>query len=772
MDATFRYDVMELSTAIKPTCFSRMFEDLHDVVIYLDPDTFVLAPLEEVFEPTTQGRIDAVVTPHITAPVEDGDQPDEFDMLQVGVYNLGFLALRRCPQSSSFVEWWARKLRTGAVSDPDRGLFTDQKWCDLLPCFIDRTLILRHPGYNLAYWNLMHRPVTFEDEVAMAARTPLKLVHFSGFDPSNPTPFSKHQTRYTLSDVGSLAAIAVSYAKAVLAATPAVNLPYRYDRTPDGRFVTPALRRLYRSAAPEGWAGPLSPMEAALSYGRAPAIEADEGAAPVVTNAMIAAIRMDPALAGTWNLSSPQDRRAIIQWFHHEGASKAGLDDFRVKSIDNSPISIRANKLSARGLLRLILSNYAVMRPLYQLFPAKWRAKVRSALSRQAYASAPTRQHPSFDKRFSPGATLIGYPRAELGMGEHVRMSAAAMCEAGVPIALHDVGRVILARSEDRRFEHLISSSPRNRANIWHVNADQIPDIRTSSGDSLFNGRINIAYPAWELSNFPDPWVGVLDQFNEVWAPSRFIQDSLGRKLSRPVLHMPLAVELVAGSEHVTRTDLELPSDRFLYLFHFDFASFATRKNPEGALQAFFRAFPTPSVASGAPHLVIKALSADRYRDELERLGRQVGSRPDVTIVTRTMSSVETHGLVRSADALISLHRSEGFGRGPAEAMAAGKPVIATGYSGNLDFMTAANSLLVGFHLVPVPEAAYPYSDGQYWAEPDLDEAARWISCLHAEPETARALGAAAAQHMQIHHSAMAIGQRYRARLRELAAIT
>ncbi|WP_426029393.1 glycosyltransferase [Caulobacter sp. DWP3-1-3b2] len=775
-DMVMRYDVTELSTAIKPACIARLFDEGFEKVVYLDPDTYVLAPMSAALEPLDLGTTDAVVTPHITESIRDDLRPSDGEMLQVGVFNLGFLALRRCEETRTFVSWWNERLRLGAVSDLAAGLFTDQKWCDLLPCFIGRTLILRHPGYNVAYWNLMHRPVARVGDQWTAAGEPLVFAHFSGYDPENPRLLSKHQSRFDASNVGQFAALAQIYGRKVLAAS--VSLPsygYAYNVSPDGRPIPRILREIFRQAAPEGRLAETRPaLAVAVAFAQEPEPRYAGLPGPVVTRVMHTAWLQDEVLRDTWNLNDEAHRWALARWFHATGARAAGVEDLAVSPPpEPGATTPSVAGLSARAVLRSALSRYEVLRPIYSRLPVDARQRIRAAATRMAFGGVVSRRGPRPQKiktGLGAGASLIGYARAELGMGEHVRMTAAAFGAQGVPYSIVDVGRHIAARTEDNRFDAAIVDRPIHRANLFHVNADQLPEVRRRIGAD-FDGRINIVYPAWELSEFPDAWVGAFDEFEEIWAPSRFIQGAISTKVAKRVLHMPLAVQLAEGYEGWNRADFGLPAGDMIFLLHFDLASFATRKNPEGALVAFQRAFPKPTKGKNAPRLVIKTLSSMRFPAELESLRAAIGDRPDVTLITETLSASAIHGLVNCCDVLVSLHRSEGFGRAPAEAMAAGKAVVATAYSGNAEYMTPANSEAVPYTLVPVPPNAYPFGYNQVWAEPDLDAAAAMMRRLREEPERVRSLGEEARRYMIKHHSPIVIGELYKRRLIQLGVV-
>jgi SAM-dependent methyltransferase len=198
----------------------------------------------------------------------------------------------------------------------------------------------------------------------------------------------------------------------------------------------------------------------------------------------------------------------------------------------------------------------------------------------------------------------------------------------------------------------------------------------------------------------------------------------------------------------MTRTELKLP-EGFIFLFSFDFFSVFERKNPLGLVEAFRRAFP----ASEGPTLVIKSINGEKKLADLERLRHTVRDRRDIMILDGYVSPSEKNAMMAAADCYVSLHRSEGLGLTMAEAMGLGKPVIATGYSGNLAFMDETNSHLVRYDLASIPEGCDPYPPGGEWADPDLDHAAELMRRVYKDPEEAQRLGDQAQRDLAERHS-------------------
>jgi hypothetical protein len=174
----FSHSIVEASTAVKGDLFKHLMKINPNVseFIYLDPDTFVFSPFEELIAALKVN--DIIVTPHLLYP---GNIDMEISSLKHGVFNLGFLAVKRSAESSEFVQWWADRLRMFCYEDFMKGLFTDQKWINLAPCFYN-THILKEPGYNYATWTIKTRRMTKSNDNYLVNSKPLRFLHFSGYD--------------------------------------------------------------------------------------------------------------------------------------------------------------------------------------------------------------------------------------------------------------------------------------------------------------------------------------------------------------------------------------------------------------------------------------------------------------------------------------------------------------------------------------------------------------------------------------------------------------
>lgn len=246
------YDVMEFSTAVKPSFLRLLLERGGDAATacYLDPDIQVFAPFASHADAALEHGI--VLTPHVLEPVpRDGLRVDEETIMQSGMYNCGFLAVG--PSARPFLDWWDERLRFDALVDFGRARFTDQRWVDWVPSLFDFT-IDRDPGLNVAWWNIHDRPIEVEASGATVQGTPLRFVHFSGYDPQQPGLLSKHQLPRprTAHEPGTgIRALAEAYGERLieLGHVRRRREAYPWNRSHDGVELTMELRRIVRDAA-------------------------------------------------------------------------------------------------------------------------------------------------------------------------------------------------------------------------------------------------------------------------------------------------------------------------------------------------------------------------------------------------------------------------------------------------------------------------------------------------------------------------------------------
>lgn len=371
----------------------------------------------------------------------------------------------------------------------------------------------------------------------------------------------------------------------------------------------------------------------------------------------------------------------------------------------------------------------------------------------------------AFARRFLRlGANVVGYFRADLGIGESARCMARAMEAAALPHALVDLRLPCKNPMGDATFADRLQTDTPHPVNIVHVDPPGMRDLDHHHGAEFRRGKHTIGYWAWELPEFPDAWIHFSDYCDEVWAPSRFAAEAIAEKVSVPVLAMPhaIAFERPAGD---LRAKFGLPTDPFLFLFLYDLNSYSARKNPSAVLEAFRRS----GLAGRGAALVIKVHNAAGNPEDLARLQAEVAALPGTTLITDTLPRRAIYELESACDCFVSLHRAEGFGLAVAESMYLGKPVISTDWSATAEFVTPENGCPVRCSLVTLDRNHGPYAKGQIWAEPDVEHAAEWMRRLFHDRELAARLGAAARRTIEDRFSPAAIGARYRRRLEAIA---
>ncbi len=396
--------------------------------------------------------------------------------------------------------------------------------------------------------------------------------------------------------------------------------------------------------------------------------------------------------------------------------------------------------------------------------------RARAVLASRGVAPSPPRTEVSRRSEKGPrGATLVGHPHAVLGVGEYLRAAAKAFAAAGIPFRIRNVydwNDHLADKHPTFEFADRITKESPFDVNIFHMNADEMAGAHSALGDSFFSSRYNIGGWHWELSRFPDAWLPALDLVDEIWATSRFIQHAIAEKARCPVIWMPHPIDIERRGRY-TRAAFGLPEASYLFLFAFDFTSYVARKNPFAVLKAFGQAFPEGGADSVG--LVIKLNGTGVRSPEAKAfLASPELADPRIHVIDEILDGARMHALIEVSDCFVSLHRSEGFGRGLAEAMMLGKPVVATGYSGNTDFTNPTNACVVDYTMVPVGASEYPYPQGQMWADPDVEQAAWYMRRLAREPAYGARLGRRAAAFVRMQHGPAAVGARCRARLEKL----
>ncbi|AYH45333.1 glycosyltransferase [Azoarcus sp. DN11] len=954
----FQYSILELNTAVKPWAFEFLLRKEYGSVTYIDPDILLYRPLIEVSEFHEAGA-DIVVTPHLLAPICDDKSPSELDIRRAGTYNFGFCSLKNSQNSHAFVSWWQGKLLRECVVDHDRGIFVDQSWIDLVPGLFDRVAILRHPGYNVAYWNLAQRNVvkTAKGQWEVDGES-LVFFHYSGFNPEKPERFSKHQNRFTLFTLGPARELAEAYASRVLenGAKKYARFPYAYGRFADGTPVPEIFRRLYRED--DGLRGLMGdhPFERADAMVQTPTAA---GTSVQPTYAMLATWKSRPDLQRAFSLNAASSIKDFYRWFAVEGETyfppsvigfhrgvvskwdqaEAGsalvgrtstehvdhVGVYRAERLFRNMLGREPDASALRHYARLCRSRIGLVRALVSIglsseskqhprlvsrilrasgdrtsvlrgpilheaksvsvqsgrvaipaftgiyppdsdakeggfwvsesvavplcgepgdrvvvtgayFP-EFIAKASSGASMQLQfmvgeellhqcvldaagdfeiqfflpaaqkgravalrvesdksfipsqiglngddrqlawrlkglnigdvklfdCSRPKSYLSPAEYRRPPGVNIVGYIAAELGVGEGARSFARGAVGGGIPYSVIDVGY----QSENmQRDKSALDAAVSDKfpIDIVYVNADQTPRTLDYLRRVGHKSSLRIGYWHWEQPELPLSYLNAFEELAEVWVPSAFVQDAVAKISPVPVFKVPHVIDFKTTTG-VTRKDFGLPANGFAVLLMYDFHSYQYRKNPEASLAAFRLAAANRQDA----FLVVKTINADKYPEKYAALKQSVADIKNVVFVDRFLTRQEVYDLESVCDCLISLHRAEGFGLGPAEMMYLGKPVIATGWSANMEFMTPMNSFPINYELKTLEQAVGVYEPGQLWAEADIEHAASALTRLLDQPTLVQEVGKRAEQSIRAQLSAQEIGRQYRSRLILLA---
>ncbi len=358
------------------------------------------------------------------------------------------------------------------------------------------------------------------------------------------------------------------------------------------------------------------------------------------------------------------------------------------------------------------------------------------------------------------GINLAGYLTAELGLGEVARNYAAAIKLLGTDLSLQDASFITHQRKQESSLSGF-SSANVYPANLVCINAPEIKHFLDRFGYRYFQTKYNIAYWWWEIEEIPDDWKSEFYRFDELWVGSNFARENFQKVSPIPVLTMPPHV--AAQPNGLKRTVYALKESEFVFLYVFDFFSCFERKNPLAVVEAFKLAFPDGNKA----RLVIKSTNGFDFPEQFRAL-RHACDHKQITLLDSYMSKKELCGLIENCDCYVSLHRAEGFGLPIAEAMLLKKPIIATGWSGNLDFTTPENSLLVQYGFSTNSQDYGPYKRGMRWAEPDVEHAAKLMRIVVQDQAQAKSLGQKGAATIQQKYSKEAVAAAIGSRLEQI----
>jgi GT2 family glycosyltransferase/glycosyltransferase involved in cell wall biosynthesis len=356
------------------------------------------------------------------------------------------------------------------------------------------------------------------------------------------------------------------------------------------------------------------------------------------------------------------------------------------------------------------------------------------------------------------GINVFGPFAATSGLGTAARGLLRAVQSTGLPTELHpyDVSRALARITPEER-----ARKPTYRCNLFLANADQIAHFTALYPAGHFDDTYNIAVWAWELAAFRPDWYPSFAPLDEVWTNSAFEMESIGAISPLQLTKIRLPVEMEAASAEDGRDMFGIPRDRLVFLVAFDVGSTSARKNPRMAIEAFREAF----AADENVFLVIKFHSTSMEPAITRQITRALRNADNVLVIADVLSEPDMALLRAACDCFVSAHRSEGFGLNLAEFMALGKVVIATAYSGNLEFFDETVGYPLDYDLIEIAAQSGPYMPFYVWADPSKASLMAQLRAVYEDQPAAWARGRLAAERIRAEFSPARIGQEIRRRL-------
>jgi glycosyltransferase involved in cell wall biosynthesis len=767
-----RHGPEELTALLLPRLLESRVRRSSGPVLHLPPTVWVQGSLEPLA--TALSKNSVLFVPRTTTYLpDDGLEPTAEQLESAGRISETIIGLDRTPAADAFLTWWSHYVDqiVGSLDGQRRTALPEERlWLarllELAPARFG-TAVLEDPGCNLSFWNLNGRRLERgADGVRVDGHWPLRFLDLPGFEPDRPYRLNASASRVRLSRSPVLRELCAAYATE-LEEMHSSNLDRKRDigrKLGNGLIYDQVMDqlRMVGEALGERFDDPFG------ATGFRTFLAWLDGPAPVGRELGLTRylyyriVRERPDVMRAYPQLDGPDGVGFVGWCWTFGRDEMGIPDLFMppRSAAPSPDGSQAENGSrfVRGGHR---SEHV----------GSGLEDVNAASS--AVSSAENRDRGDHSRLGSnesePAVRVSGYLSRSLGLGAAARAYAQALDAAGVAVSTATVPLHHLSLPEgletgygEHGFQEVVCDHPHSNFEILAINADELPDFVDRMGADYFQGpRIGIW--GWETNSVPKRWQRAYELVDEIWVYSRFMAENIGAVAPVPVIALPPPVQPPFDAVQATR--LDVPDDAFMFLFVFDYLSTIQRKNPVGLIEAFKQAF----APGGGPRLLIKTINAPlRPLAEEEVLWAAQG-RPDVHVIDRSLTAAERDGLMAGCDCYVSLHRSEGFGLTLAEAMAIGKPVISTGYSGNLDFMNAHNSYLVDYELGVVgPECEIYPADGQ-WAEPSTEHAAALMREVVADPQKTVAVAMQARDDVARLLSARTTGAAMRKRLEQLA---
>ena len=551
----FQYTVLEANTAVKPFFLQHLTEQEGlERLVYLDPDILVVRQFDLVSERLETESI--LLTPHITAPIDDTAFPGEIDLLRVGAYNLGFIALADRPPVRDLLRWWQVRVADRCVVRLADGLFVDQKWMDLVPGFHPEVGIVHHPGYNVAYWNVHSRRLEMGDPIRVNGE-PLCFFHFSGVELDYPEKISKHQNRFTLADRPELRPLFDRYVSLIRATgfETTRHWPYAYATFDNGVPIPDLARAFYLSldSAPTRFGDPFA-TAGENSFWRWMNGRATRRRPRCLSRLLFYLWEADPDVQLAFSDPSGDDLDAFAKWLEVHGTQQYRLSTELLMTLEPlllpSSGSLGARQTAKRVVKQLYMSKpawyakKAVKRVFGRDFARRLKRRVRPLADWPGLADRRSRSHEARHRSLTPRCQRAGLRQYRERHGARCPRAPAGGRGGRATLFGDDVGPggpLTDGGLERQRFAL--------RSRLWHqpLCRQRRPDScrrRATSDDRGSWVTTTVGVWVWEQQRFPAAWLGAFDHFDEIWTPSRFSVDALSAVSPIPVRRMPHVVEV------------------------------------------------------------------------------------------------------------------------------------------------------------------------------------------------------------------------------------
>jgi hypothetical protein len=740
-----RHEARTLGSLIVPRLLQNRCQDGSGPWLHLPASVWVLGslePLRELIE--THGVM--LARRAVDDPPGDGLEPTREQFEMTGRIAPELIGVDGSTESQGFLRWWCDRQQS-SLGEPEgrprRHDAEDREWLlrllELAPARFS-TAVLDDPGCNLSMWNLhQHSLEETPDGIEVDGRAPLRFMDLPGFEPDHPYRLNATSSRLRLSRMPVMRKLALQYADALVNAgwhdfASQIGIG---GRLANGLLFDETMFSLYATACETGEEfGDLSSPEGSEAFTAWLKLPVPPWESEGINRYIIhRVIRERPDVTATFPDLYGADSTRFAEWWRISGQVEIGADQLLAPT----------GSAEARSVLAHVDAEPELPADL-NLAPSPSPATARDGLPL--------------------GVRVTGYLGHILGLGSAARGYISALSAADIPVSTvsvpldHLQAPVELAPEYGRNFYEDVLNEQGHAFELICINADELPHLVERVGDDYFEGP-RIGVWGWEVNTIPPRWERAFGLVDEIWVYSRFMAENIGAVAPVPVVALPPPVQAPLRNRPALR--LDVPAG-FMFMFMFDYLSTIQRKNPVGLIEAFKAAF---SPGEG-PQLLIKTINAPLRPDAEEEVLWAAENRPDVHVIDRSLTAEEKDALMSACDCYVSLHRSEGFGLTMAEAMAIGKPVIGTRFSGNSDFMTDDNSLLVDYEMTRVGQNEIYPPDGQ-WAQPDTEQAARLMRRIYEDPAQAARLGAQARQDIARNLSPEAAGAAMRKRLEQLA---